>query len=49
MRPDSDPCLTNMIRALTEGDLTRYLTHKSSIPELVDSLQSLADSMRERS
>lgn len=48
MRPDSDLCLTNMIRSLTEDDLTRYLTHKSNIPVPVDSLQSLANSMRER-
>lgn len=48
MRPDSDLCLTNLIRTLTEDELKDYLNHKSNVPELVDSLQSLADAMRER-
>lgn len=48
MRPDSDLCLTNLIRTLTEDELKDYLNHKSNVPELVDSLQSLADSMRDR-
>ena len=48
MRPDSDLCLTNLSRTLTEDELKDYLNHKSNVPELVDSLQSLADAMRER-